>query len=166
MKLVVEMRAADVGAVLRSRPRLVDVSEGLPVAVGDCRWVDRDGRAELEARLFGCWAAGDLVAVAQVLSDVKFWLEGVALREVEQAWRRSPDAADLVSALHGDTPPAPVPARFHGYNLRPLIRALGAEGAEHVILAVVTGWARTNRARWIPADGISCGMIKWRRNEQ
>ena len=167
-RLVVDVCGADVSAVLRSRPRLVDVSEEPSVAVGDCRWVDRGGEceAELEVRLFGRWEASDLVGAAQALSDAKFWLEGFSLREVERAWRQSPDAASLVSALRGDAPPAPIPAQIRGYDLHPLIRALGAAGAEHIILAVVTGWARANRARWIPADGISRGMIQWKRRWQ
>lgn len=166
MKPVVDVRGADVSAVLRSHPRLVDVSEGFSVVVGDCQWVCRDGGAELEAHLFGRWTADDLVAAAGALFDAKFWLEGVALREVEQAWLRSPDAADLMPTLHGDTLPAPIPARFRGYNPHSLVRALGAEGAEHVILAVVTGWARDNRARWVPAGCLRHGMLEWKEPER
>ena len=63
-------------------------------------------------------------------------------------------------------PPAPVPARFHGYNPIPLVKALGAEGAEHAVPAAVTGWAYSNRARWVPARRFSRGMIEWKRRGQ
>lgn len=162
-KFAVDVRAADVSAALRSHPHLVDVSEGFSVVVGDCRWVTGAGRATLAVELFDRWSADDLLAVVRVLSDAEFWLEGVALREVDQAWRQSPDAADRTSALRGDTPPAPVPARFRGYNPHPVGRALGAEGAEHAVLAAVTGWAYSNRAQWVPAAHLNRGMIEWKR---
>ena len=162
-KFTVVTRTADVSAVLRSRPHLVDTSEDPPVVVGDCWWVTGAGRATLDVQLHDRWSVDDLLAVVRTLSDAEFWLEGVALREVDRAWRQSSDAADLVPALHGDTPPAPVPARFRGYNPIPLVRALGAEGAEHAVLAAVTGWAYTNRARWVPAGRLNRGMIEWRR---
>lgn len=162
-KFAVNVRAVDVSAVLRSRPHLVDMSTEPPGVVGDCRWVTGTGRAVLDARLFDRWSADDLLAVARTLSDAEFWLEGVALREVEQAWHQSPDATDLMPALRGDTPPAPVPARFRGYNPISLVRALGAEGAEHAVLAAVTGWAYSNRAQWVPANRLNHGMIEWKR---
>lgn len=165
-KFAVNVRAGDVSAVLRSRPHLVDTSTEPPSVVGDCRWVTGAGRATLDARLFDGWSADDLLAVARTLSDAEFWLEGVALREVEQAWQQSPDATDLMPALRGDTPPAPVPARFRGYNPIPLVKALGAEGEEHAVLAAVVGWAYSNRARWVPASRFNRGMIEWRRRGQ
>lgn len=162
-KFAVVVRTTDVAAVLRSRPHLVDMSAEPPVVVGGCRWVTGAGRAALDVRLFDRWSADDLLAVARTLSDAEFWLEGVALREVDRAWRQSPDAADLVPALRGGTPPAPVPARFRGYNPLPSVKALGAEGAEHAVLAAVTGWAYSNRAWWVPARRFNHGMIEWKR---
>nr|DAJ69143.1 MAG TPA: hypothetical protein [Caudoviricetes sp.] len=106
---------------------------------GDCQWVTDDGWAAPDVQLFDRWSADDLLAVAQTLSDAEFWLEGVALREVEQAWQQSPDATDLEPALRGDAPPAPVPVRFRVYNPIPIVKALGAEGAEHAVLTAVTG---------------------------
>lgn len=165
-RFTVAVRTTDVSAVLRSRPRLVDVSAQPPVVVGDCRWVTGAGRATLDAQLSDRWSADDLLAVARTLSDAEFWLEGVALREVERAWRQSPDAADLKPALRGDTPPAPVPARFRGFNPHPVVRALGAEGTEHAVLAAVLGWAYSNRARWVPVSHLNHGMIEWKRRGQ
>lgn len=165
-KFAVVIRTTDVSEVLRSRPHLVDVSVEPPVVVGDCRWVTGAGRATLDAQLFDRWSADDLLAAARTLSDAEFRLEGFALREVEQAWQQSPDSADLLPALRGDTPPAPVPARFRGYNPHPLVRALGAEGAEHAVLAAVTGWAYSNRSRWVPASRLNHGLIEWKRRER
>ena len=162
-KFAVVVRTTDVSAVLRSRPHLVDVSVEPSAVVGDCRWVTGTSRAVLDVQLFDRWSADDLLAVAQTLSDAEFWLEGVALRGVDRAWQQSPDAADLMPALRGDTPPAPVPARFRGYNPTPFVKALGAEGAEHAVLAAVMGWAYSNRAQWVPASRLNHGMIEWKR---
>ena len=162
-KFAVIVRTVDVSAVLRSRPHLVDVSVEPPAVVGDCRWVAGTSRAVLDVQLFDRWSADDLLAVAQALSDAEFWLEGIALWEVDRAWQQSPDATDLLPALRGDTPPAPVPARLRGYNSIPLVKALGAEGAERAVQAAVTGWAYSNRAQWVPAGRLNHGMIEWKR---
>ena len=165
-KFAVVVRTTDVAAVLRSRPCLVDMSAEPPVVIGDCRWVLGVGRAVLDAQLTGRWSADDLLTVAQALSDTEFWLEGVALREVDRAWQQSPDADDRMSALRGDTPPAPVPARVRGFNPHPVVKALGTEGAERAVLAAVTGWAYSNRARWVPAGRLNNGMIEWVRRDR
>lgn len=165
-KFTVVVRATDVSAILRAHPHLVDMSTVPPAVVGDCRWVAGAGRASLDVQLFDRWSADDRLAIAHTLSDAEFWLEGAALREVDRAWQQSPDAADLMSALRGDTPPAPVPARFRGYNFTPLVKALGAEGAEHAVLAAVVGWAYSNHARWVPVSRLNHGMIEWKKGEQ
>lgn len=165
-KFAVVVRTTDVSAVLRTRPCLVGMGAEPPAVVGDCRWVTGDGRAALDVQLFDRWSADDLLAVAQTLSDAESWLEGVALREAERAWQQSPDATGLMPALRGDTPPAPVPVRFRGYNPAPIVKALGAEGAEHAVLAAVTGWAYASRARWVPAGRLNHGMIEWERRER